>query len=103
MQSFYGEKNYIVTTMQCWKDIQEDYRNGKLDAYIRENYPESSLNYGILVLVPKYLDLKNTNVVHGEFQLPTPLSNDRHWKLWTAIPCREGSRDRSMAGKMYGK
>ena len=26
--NFIGEKNYIVTTMQCYKDLQEDMRSG---------------------------------------------------------------------------
>lgn len=31
--NFLGEKNYIVTTMECYKSIQEDIRSGKLDDY----------------------------------------------------------------------
>ena len=27
--NFLGEKNYIVTTMQCYKELLEDMRNGK--------------------------------------------------------------------------
>ena len=59
--NFFGEKNYIVTTMQTWKDISEDYRNGDLGRYILQNYPESSRNFGILVAVPAYVDLKSSD------------------------------------------
>lgn len=34
--NFLGEKNYIVTTMECYKSIQEDIRSGKLNAHIEE-------------------------------------------------------------------
>ena len=29
--NFLGEKNYIVTTMECYKDILPDFRSGKLE------------------------------------------------------------------------
>lgn len=28
--NFFGEKNYIVTTMECYKDILPDFRSGNL-------------------------------------------------------------------------
>ena len=95
--NFYGEKNYIVTTMQTWKDIGEDYRNGDLGRYIKENYPESSHHYGFIVPVPVSIDLRSTDEVFAEFEKPTLLDGDIHnWKMHTILPCREGSRTRSM-------
>ena len=95
--NFYGEKNYIVMTMETWKDIQDDYRNGDLGRYISNNYPESSKYYGILVPVPSYIDLRNSDAIYKEYENPTPIDNiPYNWKLWSAINCREGYRNRSM-------
>ena len=33
--NFFGEKNYIVTTMECYKEIQPDFRSGKFANYMR--------------------------------------------------------------------
>lgn len=50
--NFIGEKNYIVTTMECYKAIRPDIRSGKLLEHIKECCPEASANFGILVPVP---------------------------------------------------
>ena len=94
--NFFGEKNYIVTTMQTWKDIGEDYRSGDLGRYILQNYPESSAYYGFIVPVPAHIDLRSTDDLYAEFENPTPLDNDIHrWKMYTIKPCHEGHRTRS--------
>ena len=94
--NFFGEKNYIVTTMQTWKDIGEDYRSGDLGRYILQNYPESSAYYGFIVPVPAHIDLRSTDDLYAEFENPTPLDNDIHkWKMYTIKPCHEGYRTRS--------
>lgn len=51
--NFIGEKNYIVTTMQCWKNIMPEYRSGKLLKHIREINPEASGDHGVMVAIPK--------------------------------------------------
>lgn len=95
--NFFGEKNYIVTTMQTYKDIQNDYRCGDLGRYIIENYPESSLHYGILVAVPSNIDLRDTNKIYEEYENPTKFGGQPHeWKLCTVIPCNDGHRTRAM-------
>lgn len=95
--NFFGEKNYIVTTMLTYKDIGNDLRDGTLGKYIIEHYPESSHHYGFIVPVPKNIDLRDTNAIYTEFENPTPLDKDIHnWKMHTILPCREGSRTRSM-------
>lgn len=95
--NFFGEKNYIVTTMQTYKDIGDDFRNGTLGRYIIENYPESSHYYGFMVPVPRNIDLRDTDALYAEFENPTPLDGDIHnWKIHTIYPCREGPRTRSM-------
>ena len=99
--NFYGEKNYIVTTMQTYKDIQGDIRDGSLKKYIREHYPESSLNFGFIVPVPSGLDLRKNNEVYAEYQNPTPFSGDIYWKMHTIIPCTEGRRMRSTTELLF--
>ena len=100
--NFFGERNYIVMTMDTYKHIQEDYRNKNLDKYIYANYPESSRYYGILVPVPKYIDIRNADSLFEEFENPTEFEGEASdWKLWTAIPCREGYRTRSITELLF--
>lgn len=93
--NFFGEKNYLVMTMQTWKDIQEDFRNQKLDEYIRTNFPHSSHYYGIMVAVPLGTSPED------EYVNPTPLNDREHWELKVIIPCRQGLRDRSMTELLF--
>ena len=53
--NFIGEKNYLVTTMECYKEILPDLKNGKFAQHIRENFPECYAeigNMGVMVAVP---------------------------------------------------
>ena len=59
---FYGEKNYIVTTMETWKKLKND--PGKLVKHLFDNFPESSKYFGVLVAVPSYIDVKDTNALY---------------------------------------
>lgn len=93
--NFLGEKNYIVTTMECWKSITSDYREGKLDEHIRKCNPESSEHYGIMVAVPYGRELTN------EFEHPTPLDEKRSWTIEIVIPCRQGQRKKSMTELLF--
>ena len=38
--NFIGEKNYLVVTMECYKDILPDLRNGNFARHVREHFPE---------------------------------------------------------------
>lgn len=98
--NFIGEKNYIVTTMECYKALQEDMREGKLDKHILECNPESNLNFGIIVATPWTMN-NTTEEEYAEFQNPTPLSRDIKWQLTTMIPCREGRRNRSLTELLF--
>ena len=71
--NFFGEKNYIVTTMECYKEIQPDFRSGKFANYMREKHPDSSIYYGVMVPIPFWGEAAE------EFKDPTPLSEDRNW------------------------
>ena len=52
--NFLGEKNYIVTTMECYKDILPDLRSGKFAKHMREQFPESSSYFGVMVAIPDW-------------------------------------------------
>lgn len=98
---FYGERNYIVTTMDCYKNLQEDLRDGKFEEYLKENYPESSTYMGIMVLVPDSIDVKNSDDMFAEFENPTSLDKDIEWKLAIINQCRPGPRVRSTTELLF--
>ena len=100
--NFYGEKNYVVTTMESYKTLQPDINSGDFARYISEHYPESSHHYGFLVPVPSKIDLHDTKALYAEYENPTPFGGEyTDWKLWTAIPCHEGRRDRSIVELLF--
>lgn len=91
--NFIGEKNYIVTTMECWKDIMGDM--WKLEEHIKKCNPESSITFGIMVAKSYSRSLKD------EFEEPTPLESDTYWTLEVLKPCRESYRRRSMSELLF--
>lgn len=93
--NFFGEKNYIVTTMACYKDILPDFRSGKFANYMSEKHPDSSIYYGVMVAIPFWGEATE------EFNDPTPLSEDRNWKLEIVLPCRQGIRTKSMTELLF--
>ena len=93
--NFFGEKNYIVTTMQCYKDILPDIRGGAFARYMYEQHPESSKYYGIMVAVPQWTETAD------EFESPTHLDEAESWKLAVVMNCREGPRRRSMTELLF--
>lgn len=93
---FYGEQNYIVTTMETYKKLIPDLNNGKFFKYLTENYPESNVNIGVMVAVPYGTDLKDTDAIYSEFENPTALNENRHWKLHIIQNSNTGRRTRSM-------
>lgn len=93
--NFYGEKNYIVTTMQCYKDILPDLNNGTFNEHLRKTNPESSVHYGIMVAVPVMRDK------YQEFEEPTSISDDISWRLEILRPCIIGSREKSLTEMLF--
>lgn len=94
--NFLGEKNYIVTTMSCYKDIQQDIGSGKLWSHINECCPESSGHFGVMVPIPVFC------APEDEYMCPTALdAEDTNWKLHTIYPCRQGGRRRSTTELMF--
>ena len=55
--NFIGEKNYLITTMECYKEILPDLKNGKFAKHIRENFPEC------------YAEIGNMGVMVGKFSI----------------------------------
>lgn len=96
--NFYGEKNYIVTTMETYKKLQEDMRSGKLDSHICNFMGVNTCpNFGIMVPVPSFISLKYTDRLYAEYDNPTPIDDSEAWQLWTILPQqRENHRVRSM-------
>lgn len=95
--NFYGEKNYIVTTMECYKDLIQDLQNGKFDEHLHQCNPESSKYWGIMVAVPCMREPED------EFQNPTPIgdANVTGWELKVVKPCRMGLRKKSMTELLF--
>ena len=93
--NFFGEKNYIVTTMQCYKDLLPDLRDGTFTNYLHETYPHSSVYFGIIVAIPFMSD------VTGEFENPTDITDDIEWELRVIQQCRPGLRKRSITELLF--
>lgn len=96
--NFLGEQNYIVATMECYKDLIADRNSGKLLEHIRECNPESSRYYGIMVAIPE------SRKEWDEFENPTPLTKATmagEWRLHKIIPCTPGPRKRSITELLF--
>ena len=93
--NFYGEKNYIVTTMETYKKLQPDIISGKLDRHIRTVNAENSLYYGIMMAVPE------GKTMEDEHEKPTSLDADCLWTLRKIVYCHEGPRKRSMTELLF--
>lgn len=94
--NFLGEKNYIVTTMECYKEILPDFQSGKFANHMHNQFPESSTYFGVMVAIPYLSELAD------EFENPTPIDGDiLRWKLATVLPCRTGPRMRSMTELLF--
>ena len=94
--NFFGEKNYIVTTMKTWKRLQEDLRSDKFTDFLKNVHPGSSSYFGVMALVAGSVALNDTQALFEEFLHPTPLSCNKDWHFSTPMPCRQGPRRRSM-------
>ena len=81
--------------MECYKEIQPDFRSGKFANYMREKHPDSSIYYGVMVPIPFWGEAAE------EFKDPTPLSEDRNWKLEIVLPYRQGIRIKSMTELLF--
>lgn len=100
--NFYGEKNYIVTTMETYKRLQEDMRNGKLENHIKDFMGVNNCpHFGFIVPVPVTVNVKKTNEVFAEYENPTPFA-DTGFKLYTIYQQpRENLRKRPMTELLF--
>ena len=102
--NFFGDENYIVTTAETYKRLMDDgdLSDGTLINYVKENYPESSTNFGFMIAVPKSVDGRSYNLVYQELENPTPL-NDIHEFKMIKINCGHAltKRDRSLVELMF--
>lgn len=93
--NFIGEKNYIVTTMECYKELQPDMRSGKLWEHIKACCPEASAHYGFMVPVPFMTKPED------EYANPTELEKDVTWEMKVIYPCKAGGRKRSTTELLF--
>ena len=93
--NFLGEKNYIVTTMECYKKLIPDLNGGKFTNHMLQCNPDSSHHYGILVAVPYFRELEE------EFENPTPIDADQRWRLKSVRKCITGPRKKSMTELLF--
>ena len=100
--NFYCEENYIVTTMETYKALQEDIREGVLQKHILSCMGLSEKStcpyFGVMVPVPSHVDLRHTDEKWAVYDNPTPLDGDiSGWKYYNILPIsRPWHRDRSM-------
>lgn len=94
--NFLGEKNYIVTTMQCYEDLLPDIQSGKLDRYIKQNHPESYNHYGIMVAMPRgcWKDDKSDKKI-------TDRSITDEWHLVIMKKCGKALRRKSLVELLF--
>lgn len=89
--------------METYKKLQEDMRSGKLFKHICEFMGVNTCpNFGIMVPVPSFINLKYTDRLYAEYDNPTPIDDGEAWQLWTILPQqRENHRIRSMNELMF--
>lgn len=101
--NFYGEKNYIVTTMDTYKKLGADINSGAFADFMKERHPECcKSNFGVLVPIPVSIDLRKTAEVHEEYENPHEFGgNSCDWKLAELFYCFEDRRKRSMTELLF--
>lgn len=78
-QNYFGEKNYLVMPMSVYKEVIRDIPH----------------NVGVLVPIPLYADK------YQEFENPTPLDKEKHWKLHAIKPAHIQGRKKSMTELLF--
>ncbi len=100
--NFLGEKNYIVTTMETYKELLPMIAEGELVKFVKEHYPESSTKFGIMVAIPSHIDCRKANDIYEEMQNPTKLDGDlSKWKLHTIYPAHIDCRNRPLVELLF--
>ena len=102
--NFLGEQNYIVTTMETYKTLcgSAIIANGEIQDFIKKHNPESSTDFGFLIPVPSYIDLRNYQEINREFENPTEFKGEaKNWKLCKMLSSPLSSRKRSMTELLF--
>lgn len=83
--NFVAEKNYIVTTVKCYKELLPDMQSGKFYKHLKEmNEGNIAKKCDFLLAVPDIVQMKRFNpqeAVLDEMEKPTPLDNNGFWRL----------------------
>lgn len=83
--TFEGDKNYLVTTMQTYKDLMPEIRKVEFPYYV-----------GVMVAVPTDRD------VYDEFENPTSIdAPNKHWRLHIINPAHPHSREYSLTELLF--
>lgn len=94
--NFLGEKNYIVTTMECYKDLLQDFRDGTFSRHLHEVAPDSSTYFGVMVAIPFMSKMTD------EFENSTEIDCENgRWKLAVIQQCVPGLRKRPMTELLF--
>lgn len=94
--NFLGEKNYIVTTMECYKELLQDLRDGTFARHLHDTAPDSSSHFGVMVAIPFMSELTD------EFENPTKVDyRSGKWKLAVIQQCVPGRRKKSMTELLF--
>lgn len=89
--NFVGDKNYLVITYDCFKQIEQDIKDGTLKEYIKQNYPESSVIYGVIVVHKK--GAKEEKIKSG--------SRIDEWDVDFVVRCRKSYRKKSATELLF--
>lgn len=83
--TFEGDRNYLVTTMQTYKDLMPEIRKVEFPHYV-----------GVMVAIPSDRD------VYDEFENPTPIdAPDTDWTLHIVHSAQNHSRQRSITELLF--
>lgn len=95
---FYGDENWLVTTVSTYNQIKSDILDGTFETFLRKYHPNSEARYGIKVIVPRHT---NCNNIQNEFNKPTQLEYGK-WKTHIVIPCPTGVRTKTTMELLFG-
>ena len=102
--NFYGEKNYLVLTMDTYKKLNEDMKpklkGGKSkfwDWYYKNKNDDTQDNFGILVACPWGVKPEDYYENFDKYDY----TEEKKWELKVIIPCRESHRHRSMVELLF--
>ncbi len=102
--NFYGEKNYIVTTMETYKKLLEDITSDKLqnhmNCFMSISMEDTCPYFGIIVPVPYSNDVRKKSI--EEFEHPTSLDANVGWTTSIIYPqCQLWHRTRSTTELLF--